>query len=318
MLDSVPKDSVHKDSAHADSVPKDSVHADSAHKDSVYKDSVPKDSVYADSVHADSVHQAISKKPEWIDVHTHLNMLDIPAESAVKEADLSGVKQIITIGTEPKDWGQVLEFSKIFQQVKGALGMHPHSAKLYNDEVEQDLQEKLSTENIIACGEIGLDYYYEYSDREKQKEVFYRQMVLAQKKNLPVEIHTRSAEEDTISILKTFRGSVRGLLHCFSGSWELARKALDLGFNISFSGIVTFKNAQSLREVCQKIPLDRLHLETDAPYLSPVPHRGKQNKPAWLTHTAEVVADLHKVSLQELSQKTWSNYKTLFYLKKIF
>ncbi len=262
----------------------------------------------------DSELQEITKKQNWTDVHTHLNMLDIPAESAVQEADLAGVKNIITIGTEPEDWGKVLEFSKTFQQVKGALGMHPHSAKLYNDSVEEVLKEKLSAEDIIACGEIGLDYYYEYSDREKQKEVFYRQMVLAQEKNLPVEIHTRSAEEDTISMLKTFSGSVRGLLHCFSGSWELARTALDLGFNISFSGIVTFKKAQDLREVCQRIPLDRLHLETDAPYLSPVPHRGKQNKPAWLTHTAEVVADLHKVSLLELSQKTWNNYRNLFFL----
>ena len=254
----------------------------------------------------------MDKKIEWTDVHTHLNMLDIPAESAVREAASTGVKQMITIGTEPKDWPQVIHFSKQFSQVKGALGMHPHSAKLYSDEVEEILRKKLDTEEVISCGEIGLDYHYEYSKKGKQKEVFYRQMVLAKEKKLPVEIHTRSAEEDTIHILRQFKGSVRGLLHCFSGTWSLARAALDMGFNISFSGIVTFKKAEELREVCRKVPLDRMHLETDAPYLAPVPHRGKQNKPAWVVHTAQVVAGLHKVSLLELSQKTQNNYHNLF------
>ena len=182
---------------------------------------------------------------EWTDVHTHLNMLDISAESAVKEAELAGVTNIITIGTEPEDWPNVLSFSKTFSQVQGALAVHPHSASLYTDEVEEILKEGLDKENIIACGELGLDYYYEHSEREKQKEVFYRQMSLAAEKKLPVEIHTRSAEEDTIAILKQFSGSVRGLLHCFSGTWSLARAALDLGFNISFSGIITFKKRRS-------------------------------------------------------------------------
>ncbi len=259
----------------------------------------------------------IDKTSEWTDVHTHLNMLDIPAQSAVTEADQAGVKNIITIGTEPEDWGQVLKFSKTFPQVKGALGLHPHSAKLYNNEVEKILSSGLKEEGIISCGEIGLDYYYEYSDREKQKEAFYRQMTLAKEENKPVEIHTRAAEEDTKAILKEFRGSVRGLLHCFSGTWELARSALDLGFNISFSGIVTFKKAGDLREVCGKIPLDRLHLETDAPYLAPVPYRGKQNKPAWVLHTAKVVAEIHKISLWELSQQTQNNYRSLFLSERV-
>ena len=251
----------------------------------------------------------------WTDVHTHLNMLDIPAELAVEEAQQAGVTQIITIGTEPDDWPLVMGFSKKFSQVKGALGVHPHSAKLYSDEIEKQLKKDLDEKNIIACGEIGLDYHYEYSEREKQNEAFYRQMVLAKEKKLPVEIHTRSAEEDTIKMLKQFSGAVRGLLHCFSGTWNLARAALDLGFNISFSGIITFKKAEELREVCRKVPLDRLHLETDAPYLAPVPNRGKQNKPAWVVHTAQVVADLHKVSLKDLSQKTQSNYNDLFSIK---
>ena len=254
----------------------------------------------------------LKQKGKWTDVHTHLNMLDISAELAVEEAVDAGVEQIITIGTEPEDWPEVIRFSKNFPSVKGALGVHPHSAKLYDDKVEKILREKLNEEEIISCGEIGLDYYYEYSEKEKQKEAFYRQMLLASEKKMPVEIHTRSAEEDTVAVLKQFEGSVRGLLHCFTGTWDLARKALDLGFNISFSGIITFKKAEELREVCRKVPLDRLHLETDAPYLAPVPQRGKKNRPAWVVHTAQVVADLHGISLLELSQKTQNNYRNLF------
>ena len=254
-----------------------------------------------------------NKKLEWVDSHTHLNMLDIEPKESLKLAQEAGVIKVITIGTEPKDWPDVLHLAKTFPQVHGTLGMHPHTAKLYNDEVEKDLQNKLNGECIIACGEIGLDYYYEHSEKDIQKEVFYRQMLLAKQKNLPVEIHTRSAEQDTVEILDQFKGQVRGLLHCFSDSWNLARQALDKGFDISFSGIVTFKNANQLREVCQKVPLDRLHLETDAPYLAPQPHRGKQNQPMYLPHTAKVVADIHKVSLQKLSQQTLINHKRLFH-----
>jgi len=253
-------------------------------------------------------------KTEWTDVHTHLNMLDTPAETSIKVAEKAGVTKMLTIGTEPKDWPSVISISKKIPQVKGALAMHPHLAKLYTDEVEQQLKTLLNEnkKDIIACGEMGLDYYYEHSDKKTQQDVFYRQLTIAKEKNLPVEIHTRSAEEDTINILKKFKGSVRGLLHCFSGTWSLAQAALDLGFNISFSGIVTFKKAQDLRDTCQKVPLDRLHLETDAPYLAPTPHRGKQNSPALLIHTAEVVAKLHNISLLELSQKTQNNYNQLF------
>ena len=219
----------------------------------------------------------------------------------------------VTIGTEPSDWDKVKGFCQHFpHQVKGALGVHPHSSHLYNDEVEKLLEKGLESTGIVACGEIGLDYYYAHSEKSKQKTAFYSQMSLAKAKNLPVEIHTRSAEEDTLEILSSFKGDVRGLLHCFSDSWALARGALDRGFDISFSGIVTFKKAEDLREVCRKVPLDRLHLETDAPYLAPVPHRGKKNQPSLLPHTAQVVADLHKVSLLELSQNTSANYARLF------
>ena len=251
---------------------------------------------------------------QWVDVHTHLNMLKTPsAEEAIHRAYSAGVRNLITIGTEPEDWPEVVRFTETYPaSVKGALGLHPHSAKLYSDEVENQLIEGLKKKSIIACGEIGLDYHYEFSDRKIQRDVFRRQMVLAEQRQLPVEIHSRSAEEDTLTVLNEFKGKVLGLIHCFSGSLEMAYKALDKGFDISLSGIVTFKNAKELKEVCQKVPLDRLHLETDAPYLAPVPHRGRSNQPAWLIHTAEVVATLKGISLQQLSEQTLLNKEKLF------
>ena len=239
-------------------------------------------------------------------------MLNIPPQQAVQAATDNGVDNMITIGTEPKDWSQVIQHAQNFPNVQGALGLHPHYAKLYNNTVEAQLRKNLEEKDITVCGEIGLDYYYEHSDRIQQQKAFRQQMTLAAEKKMPVEIHTRSAEEDTKTILKEFKGQVRGLLHCFTGSWSLAKSALDLGFHISFSGIISFKNTEDLRETCQKVPLNALHLETDAPYLAPVPYRGKTNQPAWLIHTAEVVAQLKNISLEELSDATQKNYRALF------
>ena len=249
---------------------------------------------------------------EWVDVHTHLNMLPQPVGEVLEAARASGVKNVITIGTQPEDWPRVMEFCTTHPEVKGTLGVHPQHAALYSDRVERELKTSLQSPGIVACGEIGLDYYRQPFDPALQREVFSRQMSLAGELNLPVEIHTRSAEGDSLQILKKFAGRVRGLVHCFTGTWEFARAALDLGHDISFSGIVTFKKALDLKEVCRKTPLSRLHLETDAPYLAPVPYRGKSNQPAYLIHTAEVVAGLKKVSLKELSRQTLLNRDRLF------
>ena len=251
------------------------------------------------------------KTAMWVDVHTHLHMLKDP-EKAVETALQSGVQKIMTIGTSAEDWDQVLADIKKFS-VFGALGQHPHSAKDYNDASEEKLKRDLKNENIKALGEIGLDYYYKNSDPQVQQTVFRRQMAVAEKLGLSVEIHTRDAEEDTIKILKE-HPKVQGLLHCFTGSYDMAKKALDIGYNISFSGIITFKKADDLRSVCEKVPIDRLHIETDAPYLAPAPYRGKENQPAWILHTAETVARLHKVSIDKLREQTWENACKLFSL----
>lgn len=249
----------------------------------------------------------------WLDVHTHLNMLEEGAKEAIKAAKEAGVEAMVTIGTNPDDHPVVLELAKKnFPLVACTLGVHPHDAKTYSDQVEAQLKEAAQNPEVIGIGEIGLDYYYNHSEKSQQLEAFRRQMALAEELKLPVEIHTRDAEEDTKKILADFSGRVKGLLHCFTGTWDLAESALKCGFNISFSGVVTFKNASELRDVVKKVPLDRLHIETDAPFLTPVPLRGKKNTPAHIVHTARCVAELKGVSEAELAQQTRLNALKLF------
>ncbi len=247
----------------------------------------------------------------WIDSHAHIDKLSGPVEETLKKAQEAKVFRILTIGTEPEDWEKVISLCRQnFPEVYGALGMHPHTAKDFNEDCEKFLQKHLPSKRIVAMGEIGLDYYYENSKRETQKEVFEKQLSLAYDLRMPVEIHTRQAEEDTSFFLQQFRGKLRGLLHCFSSSYSLAKQALDYGFDISFSGILTFKNAENLREICKKIPLDRLHIETDSPFLSPVPYRGKENHPSRTALVAQQVAELHSIDLpllsEQLRQNTWN------------
>lgn len=249
----------------------------------------------------------------WIDIHAHLDMLETSAAETVKLAEARGVERIITIGTEPPDLPIVLGFAKEFwPKVACTIGIHPHHGSVFSDEVETFLRANLVLPEVVALGEIGLDYYYKTSPPEAQKEAFRRQLAIASELGMPVEIHTRDAEADTVSILEEFRGRVTGVIHCFTGSSWLAKQCLDLGYNISMSGVVTFKNADELRKTCKMVPLNRLHVETDAPFLAPVPHRGKKNTPAFVVDTASVVAQIHEVSLEELSRQTNSNARQLF------
>ena len=249
----------------------------------------------------------------WIDTHTHLEMLEGLPEDAIKDAESHGVSQFITIGTHPEDNKRVLEIAKkYFPRVACTLGLHPHEAKHYTDEVEKEMESHFSEPCVVGIGEIGLDYYYNHSPREVQLEVFRKQMRLAEKSGLAIQIHTRDAEDDTIAILKEFEGRVRGMFHCFTGTRRLAEEGLKLGYNISFSGIITFKTAEDLREVVKMVPLDRMHVETDAPFLAPVPMRGKKNVPSYIVHTAKKIAELKGVSESELSQRLTENTRKLF------
>lgn len=249
----------------------------------------------------------------WIDVHTHINMLEIGADDALRLAAQNHVNRMITIGTCPDDLQTVLDIAKKYHPVVSCtLGIHPHEAELYTDEIGQWIRQNATAPQVVAIGETGLDYYYEHSARPPQLHAFREQMRIAQDLGLPVEIHTRDAEPDTMQILTEFKGKVFGLLHCFTGTWEMAKHALDQDFYISISGVATFKNAGDLREVIKKVPLDRLHIETDAPFLAPIPHRGKKNQPAWVVHTAQLVADLKGVTLESLSSALEKNARTMF------
>ncbi|MBK7890838.1 MAG: TatD family hydrolase [Bdellovibrionales bacterium] len=257
--------------------------------------------------------------PRFIDVHVHLNMLKTDPVEELERARLAGVDRVITIGTEPGDHELVLDYARrFFPQVACTLGIHPHEAELWNEGVNDWIRAQVqstdlaTSRGIVAVGEIGLDYYYNKSPGETQLHAFRRQMDLAEELKLPVEIHTRDAEDDTALILSEYTGRVTGLLHCFTSSLDLAKKALDYGFDISISGVATFKNAEALRDVVRFIPLDRLHVETDAPFLAPVPQRGKSNVPLFVVHTAELVATLKGVSMEELSRQTLANAKRLF------
>ncbi len=249
----------------------------------------------------------------WIDVHAHLNMLeDTPAET-VKKSFAVGVEKIITIGTEPDDWDFVLQQAKTFPgQVFATLGLHPHSANLWTDELRSRMQKDLKTPGVVALGEMGLDCYRNECPLADQIRAFEEQLEIAAQNNLPVEIHTRDAEEQTINCLKKFSGRVRGIIHCFTGTQWLADQALDIGFNISISGVVTFKNAEALRDVVRRTPLDRMHVETDAPFLAPVPMRGKKNVPAFVVHTAQCVSELKGVTLAQLQTQCLANAQRMF------
>ena len=250
---------------------------------------------------------------KWIDMHCHLSFLDISPEQAIEQGKAAGVERFITIGTCPDDHQIVVDLTEKHSDcVFGTLGVHPHEAEVYSQQVEDYFRANLHRPNIVAVGELGLDYYYDNADRDVQRQVFRDQLKLATEFDMPVEIHTRDAESDTIEILKEFQGAVKGLIHCFSGSQWLADEALNLGLNISISGIVTFKKADELRAVVKTLPIDRIHVETDSPYLAPVPKRGKQNLPEYVVHTAEFVSELKQVSLTELEQQTRANALKLF------
>lgn len=250
----------------------------------------------------------------FIDVHAHFDMLeDGGPEATIEKAKAAGVHQIFTIGTEPNDHQYVLDIArKFYPSVVCTLGVHPHQAELYTKDVGEFIRKHVAEKEVVGIGEIGLDYYYKNSSVEAQKKAFRDQMDLAVETKMPIEIHTRDAEADTVEILNDYRGRVTGLIHCFTGTQWLAEKCLDLSYNVSFSGVVTFKNADSLREVCKFVPLNRIHVETDAPFLTPVPKRGQKNTPAFVIHTAEMVAKIKGVSLEKLAECTNANARHLF------
>lgn len=258
----------------------------------------------------------------FVDSHAHIDgpEFDADREEIIERAHAAGVSAILNVGTGDPHSGafeRAIELGKSHQTVYTAIGTHPHDARLYNDEAEENTRSLIqSGERVVAWGEIGLDFHYDNSPRDVQIAVFKRQLHAARDLNLPVIIHTREAETETIDILKTdYDGADRrGIFHCFSGSEALAQRAIDLGFMISFSGIVTFKKAEELRHIARGVPLDRLLIETDCPYLTPVPHRGKRNEPAYVVEVARGIAGVHGREIEELGQITTENFMRFFNL----
>jgi TatD DNase family protein len=250
------------------------------------------------------------------DSHAHLTFDELRSRlpEVVAAARAAGVARIMTVSCNVGDFDDVVRVAEELDETWAAIGVHPHEASAFTEEHASRLRELCARPRVVAVGEIGLDYHYDHSPRDVQRDVFRRQLRLAREVGKPVVVHSREAEDDTALILEEEGVSeLGGVLHCFTSRWELARRALDLGLCVSFSGIVTFKNAADLRDAAHRVPADRLMVETDSPYLAPLPHRGRwPNEPALVRETASFVAELRGVSLAELAATTTENFERTF------
>ena len=251
-----------------------------------------------------------------IDSHCHLNYEGLAErqEEVLAAARARGVAGFLNISTRQKEWGAVVATAERHADVWASVGVHPHEADAHPDLGSAALVEAASHPDVIAIGECGLDYYYDKSDRAAQRERFEAHIAASRASDLPLVIHTREAEGDTAEILHRAarEGGVTGVLHCFTGSAELARTGLDLGFYVSLSGIVTFKNATDLQDIAKWLPSDRMLVETDSPFLAPVPNRGKTCEPAFVADTAAFVAALRGEAPEALADATTANFFRLF------
>ncbi|MFQ5508172.1 MAG: TatD family hydrolase [Leptospirillia bacterium] len=254
--------------------------------------------------------------PGVIDTHAHLTFGDLAGDvpGVLSRAGNAGVDAIITIGTTFAESEAALAVAREYEQVHATVGVHPHDTVEHSENDLTEMRDLCADPACVAVGEIGLDYHYDHSPRDVQRYWFRRQMELAREFSLPVVIHTREAESDTGEILRAFP-DVTGVMHCYSSSPELAKMALDLGYMISFSGILTFNKADEVREIAAFVPMDRLLVETDCPYLTPVPFRGQTNEPAYVTLVAEKLAEVKGVTPEKLAAATTQNAKTLFRIK---
>ncbi len=251
-----------------------------------------------------------------IDSHAHLNDQRFKAilPDVLARAKTAGLEGIINIGSDLPSSYSAVALAEEYDWLHAVVGIHPHEAESVTAEIMVELEQLAKDKIVVGIGETGLDYYYDNSPRDQQQKVFRAHLDLASRLDLPVVIHSRDATQDTLNILKEHPDN-RCLLHCYSGSLETAKIYLDLGYYISFAGPITFKNAHKLRTVAANIPLDRLMIETDCPYLAPEPHRGKTNEPAWVLHVAEKIAELHGVSVEEVKAITMENTRTFFNLQ---
>lgn len=258
----------------------------------------------------------------FVDSHAHIDgeEFDVDRDEVIERAREAGVCAILNVGTGDPHSGaleRAVEVAEKYDGIYAAVGVHPHDARLFDDEAAARIQQLAKeSSRVIAWGEIGLDYHYDNSPRDIQGEVFARQLRLAREAELPVIIHSREADEETVRILREELGdSTRGgVMHCFGGSRAMMESVLELGFMISFAGNLTFKKADDLREVARHVPLERLLVETDCPYLTPVPFRGRRNEPARVVETTRCLAELRQVTTEEMGRRTTENFARFFSL----
>ncbi len=254
-----------------------------------------------------------------IDSHCHLDMnaFDNDRGEVIKRAQDAGVKYIINIGSDREGNIKSLKICHDYPDAYTSVGIHPHDAKTLDEELFAEIKNWLNQPKVVAIGEIGLDYHYMHSPKEIQIDAFKKQIALAKDCRLPIIVHSREAKNDTLRILKDEASGITGVLHCFSGDRDMAKKAMELGLYISIAGPVTFSNAKNLREIAKFIPDEYFLIETDAPYLSPVPMRGKRNEPSFLIYTARAIAELRGVSINDIARITTLNTMKLFKIEQI-
>jgi TatD DNase family protein len=257
----------------------------------------------------------------FVDSHCHIDgeAFDADRDEVVRRAQDAGVAAMLTVGTgNPHEGGiaRAVETAEKYENVFASVGVHPHDAKLYDDKAENHLIDLVkSSAKVIAWGEIGLDFYYEHSPRDVQIEVFRRQIRTAKELNLPIIIHSRDADDETVEVLRaecSYSGFRGGIMHCFGGTAQMAKDLMEIGFLISFAGNVTFKKAENLREAARVVPLEKLLIETDCPFLAPVPFRGKRNEPAFVVNTANYLADFYDIEVEKLANQTTRNFMKFF------
>lgn len=252
----------------------------------------------------------------FVDSHCHLNYKGLVEDQAavIARAREAGVSAMLNISTREREWDDVISVAEGDAEIWASVGIHPHEADGHPDIDTAKLIAKAAHPRVVAIGETGLDYYYDHSDREQQRASFRRHIAAARETGLPLIVHTRDAEDDTVEILtdEMGKGGYSGVIHCFTASQDFAEKALALGLYISISGIVTFKNAKDLQASARIVPEDRLLIETDSPFLAPVPHRGRPCEPAFVADTARFLASLRGVSVETLAAQTRANFFRLF------
>ncbi|MBQ3494429.1 MAG: TatD family hydrolase [Clostridia bacterium] len=251
----------------------------------------------------------------FIDTHAHLGderiICDI--QNVLEQAKNAGVGKIVCVGYDLQSSQQAVELSEKYENVYACIGVHPHDAKTYTNQVEQKLIELAEHPKVLAIGEIGLDYFYDLSPREIQKQVFVRQIELAKRLHKKIVVHMREATQDTMEILEQNRANILGaIVHCFNGSKETLERVMKMGFYVSYGGAVTFKNANGILEAVKNTPMNRILLETDCPYMTPVPHRGQTNYPKYITLVAQKICELKNMDIKQLEEITTQNAKNFF------